>query len=96
MHVDGAEKAVLASVTLHNFLRRKCGHSYMPSKSIDFEDDQHTVVNGLWRNEEPLPSVEPTRNKNYTKYAGSVRNRFADYFLQKEGEVEWQYTAAFN
>lgn len=95
MYPEGVEKLVLASVVLHNYLRRKCGTSYMPQHAIDSEDEAHSPVRGLWRNEPPLPSIEPTRTKNYTKYAGSIRNRLADYFLQKEGEVEWQYRAAF-
>lgn len=94
MHPNGAEKIVLACTVLHNFLRRKCGASYMPQRSVDQEEEDHSVVNGLWRNEPPLPSIEPTRIKNHSKYAGSVRNRMADYFLQKEGEVPWQYALA--
>lgn len=96
MYPGGVEKLVLATVVLHNYLRQKCGASYMPNNAIDGEDVDHTVVQGLWRNEPPLPSLEPTKNKNPTRYAGSIRNRMADYFLQKEGEVSWQYDAAFN
>lgn len=96
MHPAGTEKVVLACSVLHNFLRRKCGVTYMPQRSIDSEGDNHLIERGLWRNEPPLPSIEPTRNKNYSKYAGSIRNRLADYFLQKEGEVTWQYESALN
>lgn len=96
MFPEGVEKLVQATVVLHNFLRQKCGASYMPLNAIDTEDEAHSVVRGLWRNEPPLPSIESTIIRNHTKYAGGIRNRLADYFLQKEGEVEWQYSAAFN
>lgn len=94
MHPNGVEKIVLAFTVLHNFLRQKCGASYMPNRSIDQENDDRSVTRGLWRNKPPLPSLEQTRMKNHSKYAGSVRNRMADYFLQKEGEVPWQYSLA--
>lgn len=94
MRAEGAEKLVLASVVLHNYLRRACGASYLPMQSIDHENEDHSLVQGLWRQEPPLPSLTPTQNRNHPKYAGSVRNRLADYFLQKDGEVSWSYTSA--
>ena len=94
MHPEGTEKLVLATVVLHNMLRRKCGAKYMPQCMIDHEDEGHRRVLGIWRNEPALDALAPTQSRNHPVYASAVRERLTNFFLQKEGEVSWQYKCA--
>lgn len=95
MRPEGAEKIVMATVVLHNMLRQKAP-SYIGPRSVDYTDENHDIVEGLWRREPPLDSLQSTHRRNPTQAAQALRDRLSDYFLQREGELSWQYRMAFN
>lgn len=92
MGPDGVDLVVRATVLLHNMLRKKCGHTYIPKSAVDTEDDMHAVVGGHWRREAPLPSLASTRNRNAARHTKNIREHLSDYFVTREGSVPWQYS----
>jgi hypothetical protein len=53
------EDIVLASVVLHNYLRRECRLTYTPIASIDSEEvGSGTVIPGEWRRYEPMGNFQ--------------------------------------
>lgn len=91
MRPEGCELVVAACVCLHNMMRRKCPKVYMAPRMVDGENTDHEEVEGLWRNEPELDNLSATHARNPRTAAKNLRERLATYFLQKEGEVHWQY-----
>lgn len=91
MRPEGCDLVVSACVCLHNMLRRKCPTVYMARRMVDGENADHGAVAGLWRNEPELDHLSRTHARNPRTAAKNMRDRLANYFLQKEGEVHWQY-----
>lgn len=91
MHPDGCQTVIAAAVVLHNMLREKCGKKYIPAGVIDVEDDDHNLITGQWRQEEPLDRIERFHPGNVAHSAKEVRDRLAAYFVSGAGEVHWQY-----
>ena len=84
-----AQKIIIASCALHNFLRTKCSR-YMPSRSVDRENLDATLIEGDWRTEEGrLTSLALQSSNTYTRDAKEVRQRFCNYF-NNYGQVSWQ------
>lgn len=86
-----ATKIILATIHLHNYLRRK-PHTrslYTPTGSLDIETDREFRP-GTWRNEPaptsllPLPCI-PRRAENYGK---EIRSHLACH-LVTNGELPW-------
>ena len=77
---------VLAACVLHNFLRTMEPNSYVPPRYIDTDSEQ-----GDWRDLHPgLPSNPPSVSRNSAGSATVMRERFADYFLSPQGQLEYQ------
>lgn len=55
------------------------------------------VIPGTWRNDEPNSEcwfdLEPTSNRNPSRWAKDIRNEFKRFF-NNEGTVPWQWRAA--
>ena len=83
LHPDLAAIIVNAAVALHNMLREKSRETYCPPGFAD-EVSQGTVVEGEWRNEDPLISLEAATPQNCTLNATQhVREKFAE-------SIDWQ------
>lgn len=54
----------------------------MPPAFVDFEDENHTLIHGAWR--EP-PSVAVSREQNATTLAKEQRDQLKAYFLSPAG-----------
>ena len=92
------ESIVLASVTLHNFLRCNGGAraAYSPPGSFDQEDTvTGTITDGSWRREgEPrglVPIDNQTRNGRTRMNAKKIRDELCQYYNSVEGAVPWQW-----
>ena len=91
---QSAEKIVLASCLLHNYLRTESPSRYTPSGTCDRESIASGVVTpGDWRNEgncfQPLAQQSGNR---YSQTAKDVREQFSEYF-NTTGQVPWQDNA---
>lgn len=93
---ENAQKVVLATCVLHNFLRRHNSSSslYEPSGVSDKEDSTtHCTIGGTWRQdyqETCLQRLNPQGSHNYSSTAKEVREELCSFFLSKEGAVQWQ------
>lgn len=80
-----------AIACLHNFLRKEDGQHYLGLGNIDSEDANHQVIEGEWRRDNtPLASLPPTRERNTTTQAKENRDELAEYFAERGGRVPWQ------
>ena len=88
---ENATVFILAGVCLHNFLRQRCGRSYMPPGSVDVEDANQQVVPGDWRQVPgAVNNLPPTKARNSSDVAKANRLVMADYLVSEEGAVPWQ------
>lgn len=85
-----AEKIVLATVALHNFIKvNDTSQTYIPHMYADWEDANHKIQLGGWRNEvDGLRSCHPGSN-NAKRSAFHLRDILKEYF-QKAGAVPFQ------
>lgn len=60
---------------------------------IDQEGLPHEVENGRSNNGENNREVIAVNDRNSTRYAANVRQKFMDFFNSAAGEVPWQYEA---
>eukprot|EP00795_Rhopilema_esculentum_P005638 gene5638-10859_t len=100
-HPEKAIKNVLASVALHNWLKKHedtqqvYGRFYCPVGYTDYEDSHGILHKGTWRNEVSesgaLQNIGKMGTNNYSKAAEYYRSLLADYFLSPQGELPWQY-----
>lgn len=77
--------AVLACCILHNYLRRKCGESYVSSSNIQDKANNSNVLNGAVN----LENLQRGHNRHANQQAKEVRQSFLQYF-NEEGKVPWQ------
>lgn len=85
-------KVIVASCSLHNYLRASQDQTYWPLQMADKEDTQDgTILNGQWRHiTQGLPSFRAERSvNNPSKNALQLRNKYCEYF-NGEGAVSWQ------
>ena len=84
------EKIVLASLAMHNLLRRVFPEYTAPG-NIDQENlDNGTLITGSWQRQGGiLTGMEPTLCRNVPNEAKAVRLEYTKYFNQ-EGSVPWQ------
>ena len=88
---ENATKFILAGVCLHNFLRQRCGRSYMPPGSVNSEDPNQQVVPGDWRQiAGTTTNLPPTKARNSSDVSKANRQAMADYFVSEAGSVPWQ------
>ena len=80
---------ILAACCLHNFLIDNNKHTYI-SAANDFEDTEHVIVSGSWRNDPALSGLPSTSDRNPAETAKGQRNDIAEYFSSDHGSVPWQ------
>ncbi len=88
---QNVDKVVLACVTLHNFLRLKCGKNYIGPLMIDHENREHNCVPGTWRQDFPMPAIGATHARNADAFSKASRELLREYFHTEAGELPWQY-----
>lgn len=90
--VETTEILVKACCSLHNWLRKSLGKTYLPPTAVDIEDlFTGEVTPGSWR-EEVTPLInarEKSSAKNYSNDVKRIRNRYAEAFMN-ECAVPWQ------
>ena len=90
------ETIVMATVTLHNFLRKRLGTS-MPSLPTNNCHNNNQAIGETEfgeiriRSTSALVPMEQERHGKATDVAKHARDTIADYFCSKEGEVLWQW-----
>lgn len=101
--VKTAIDVVKACVSLHNYLKStdSVDHAtprYLPDHYVDYENDQHELITGDWRNqadhEYALPSIESTATAARSQH--TIRDKFKRFFVSDEGRVPWQDNAFEN
>lgn len=85
---EKAQYVVMATVCLHNFLRKSTSRNiYTPPGTFDQEDSIGNVIDGNWRscNGNDLSSFKPIRQipRKTSLEAKEVRDQFATYFFNK-------------
>lgn len=95
LKLESVDKVVLACCTLHNWLR-KANPTYISSGLIDYEDENHRIVPGSWRQNHitGLRNIPSSLHRNPQRQAQQLRDKYRDYF-NNEGAVPWQ-TALLN
>lgn len=90
---ENAERIVLATIALHNFVKKSEESSvmYCPDRYTDWEDERGELHTGEWRNEitDTLPNFRFGPN-NATRRAFSLRDNLSNYFLN-EGAIPSQF-----
>ena len=70
LKLENIEAVVMAYCVLHNFLCRKSASSCTPTECFDSEDFKSgTTIPGLETNEEAIPSVNISANRNISDKA---------------------------
>ncbi|KAB0803820.1 hypothetical protein PPYR_00790 [Photinus pyralis] len=91
--VETAEFLILATVCLHNFLK-KDDHlpKYCPGTCVDREDESGYFLSGMWRQETtPLKSVSTMGTNTNSRNAATIRNQFKEHFISNVGALPWQW-----
>jgi hypothetical protein len=78
---------IFAACCLHNLMVEKNKASY--ASAADQEDADHVLVQGTWRNDQALNSMQPTTLHNATRNAKTQRELLTKYF-NEHGSVPWQ------
>ena len=90
---ERAESVVLATCTLHNYLRSQFPTSYT---SIADSEEDHRHVDGIWREEPVMPSARVAGRRSATVDAKKQRDELCQYFNSVEGAVAWQDDMVFS
>ena len=90
MTTDKVDVITLATCFLHN-CPRKTSDTYITQRFVDFEDIQHVVIKGAWRDQLriALESLPATRSNHASRQAVVIRNAYAQLFETTEA-VPWQ------
>lgn len=92
---ENAEKIVLATIVLHNFIKLnspECS-SYCPEGFVDREDSDGVIHPGDWRNDDTIqlqhniPRRLGSNNSSQRNFA--LRDKLLNYFMN-EGQIEKQ------
>ena len=93
---NSVEHLVLATLVLHNLLRRSSSRStYCPPGLTDMELPTREFAQGLWCSDGTPTQIffnlskSSNMSRNATLNAKEIRNIFTDYFAN-EGQVQWQ------
>lgn len=86
-----AEKIVLATIALHNFIKEnESANQYCPSNYVDWEDKDGNVYPGEWRNHyTPVTSTHRFGSRNAPRTAFALRDTLRNY-LNNEGAIDKQ------
>lgn len=84
---DKVTDIIFAACCLHNFMIGKNIGNY--SGVADVENEDHTVIRGMWRTDTSLNGLQPGSNRNAPRNAKGQREVLTDYF-NNQGSVPWQ------
>lgn len=72
-------------------LVEKTNPRYVMNDQIDYENEDHQVIPGLWRqhNNSGLQNLPATNHRHPNIEAQQIRDKYRDYF-NNEGAVPWQ------
>ncbi|XDV18757.1 hypothetical protein PO909_024389 [Leuciscus waleckii] len=89
---DKVVKITMASLCIHNFLCERRSEAYTPPAFADWENNDHSIVEGNWRNQGTgsFQPVNHRRERNASVVAKMQRNLLCDYFVSPSGCVPWQ------
>ncbi|KAI8432775.1 hypothetical protein MSG28_013734 [Choristoneura fumiferana] len=94
VEVKTAISVILASVVLHNYLRRNniSRNLYSPQGTFDTEENGN-LIPGQWRTEAQMEGLQPLPRLPRRTAVDSqrIRDNFASYFVSERGMVPWQY-----
>jgi len=79
---------ILACVCLHNLMRLR--YPRQQNQDIDQEDQNHNIVPGTWRRNNPLVTIRGTRGNRMTVAAKNQRQYLSAYYNSPVGSVSWQ------
>ncbi|XP_065061359.1 uncharacterized protein LOC135688440 [Rhopilema esculentum] len=90
------EHLVLATLTLHNFLRKSSSRNvYCPPGLADMVDKTGNLTSGRWHANPPTESMfklqAPSSGHNASSNAKAIRETLKDYFCY-EGAISWQWS----
>jgi hypothetical protein len=90
LKLETVDKVVVACCALHNWLK-KTNPRYIPSGLTDYEDENHRVIAGSWRQltMHGLQDLPRTHIRHAHLQAEQIRARYCNYF-NNEGSVRWQ------
>lgn len=87
-----ASKVVLATIYLHNFLRKRCTsrQTYTPPGTFDTDKDGQFLA-GRWRNDEERTTLLPIRAipRRSADHVKNIRFHLATHFMTN-GAIPWQ------
>ncbi len=89
---DKVIKITMASLCIHNFLCKCRSDTYTPPAFADWENADHGMVDGAWRNH-GMGAFQPVvhrRERNAAVTAKMQQNLLRDYFNSPAGSVSWQ------
>jgi len=79
---------VLACICLHNLMRIR--YPNQQNADVDQEDEEHNLVPGAWRLNNPLLDVRGIRGNRHSVAAKSQRQHLSAYYMSPAGSVPWQ------
>ena len=71
MSTKCVEKIVVASCALHNYLRTNVGARYIAPGFLDRAENDGTLVDGQWCNEQNLNSIQQQGSNFYSRETNS-------------------------
>lgn len=85
-------KLAMASLCIHNYLLERGSEAYVPPAFADWEDADHHLVDGAWRQDGmgAFQPVDKGRERNPAQRAQAWRDHLRDYFVSPVGSVPWQ------
>ena len=84
-----ASSIVLTCVCLHNLLRAQKQNDI--GSEADHEDNEHNIIPGLWRQDDPLvDGISDFANNRMTRKAKAQREYLCAYYNSDAGSVTWQ------
>ena len=81
------DKLIFAACCLHNYLVEKNKSAYI--SVMDVENADHTVSEGIWRNDQKLAGLQSCSTHNPPRNAKAQRDVLTEYF-NNQGSVLWQ------
>ncbi|KAK7881457.1 hypothetical protein WMY93_029866 [Mugilogobius chulae] len=87
---DKVVTITFACLYLHNYLRHHRSDAYVPPGNVDYEDANHQVIEGAWRQEGELLSLSLRQARNPQVEAKKQRDVLCEYFLSPAESVLWQ------
>lgn len=61
---ENADMTNLGAICLRNFCSRRCGKNYINHTAVDYKDNDHQVVPGIWHGEGEMESVRAGWDRN--------------------------------